>query len=216
MCIVNQFFTPRRSVHYRWIYILFALTFQGLWLNETFLLRHVMTEKDINKTLSMQMTYLCSLYIFWLLLTNHSLNCQSTSDTLSMRLRALFFFSFWKLETASIIRREIWKRSFVSTIRHFVHTTPIAKVGCLETLAFCVKNDGKHDEERAFRKRTLRLHVNHVFPWPSFCQTKIRKKPVIVAGIFESLSRSVNGKHAMWYQSEICVFKFLQCSSEGA
>ena len=117
---------------------------------------------------------------------------------------ALFFLKNWRqIRQRSDYAGEIWKRSFISTVRPTVHTNPARRRNFSKTLF----KPGKSWKRRlcvfVWTENILKteLSVNDDvtvimwFSWPSFSRTQI---------------------HLMHFQSETSVFKFLRLSVDEA
>jgi len=96
---------------------------------------------------------------------------------------------------------EISKRSFISAVRPTVHTNPSPKrhsnLRNLKLPAFRSRVDGKHFENRDFRKQWL--YDNHVISLTEFYSNTNPKWPVIVAFL--------NSSGVVWTENIWCVFR---------
>ena len=116
------------------------------------------------------------------------------------------------------LRREIWKHSFISTVRPTVHTNPsrkwsfsktLFKPEKFKTLALRFRVNEKHFENVSFRKRWR--HDNHVISLPEFSTNP--KWPLITVfsnffGIVWTLNAWIKSVHLI-LQS---VPKSIQCT----
>ena len=121
---------------------------------------------------------------------------------------------------------EIWRRSFISTVRPLIHSTLIShKKG-----AFRKRSSTGESWKRqlcvivwAENLLTTELFENNgvggsrqcsEFPaWPSVSH---KSKMVGIYHVLRFLRRGVNGKHLTRFQSETNVFKLIQRSVDGA
>jgi len=109
---------------------------------------------------------------------------------------------------------EIWKRSFISTVRPTVHTNPSRKVSFSKTH---FKPEEFENNGFAFRLDRLKTEIfeNSVvtiivwFPCPRFRQTKNHRW---FSCVFKFLRPSVDGKYLMLFQGKTSTFKFLRRS----
>ena len=121
---------------------------------------------------------------------------------------------------------EICKRNFISTDLPTFRTNPSRKRSFSRTLFkpeefetagrlfICFHMDGKHFENKAFRKR-LRCD-KQACDFPGRVFLKHKSKITGDCCVFKFLRRSVDRKHLMRFQSETSVFKFLRRSVDWA
>ena len=137
----------------------------------------------------------------------------------------------WNSRTPSLIMSlrsrphyaaEIWRRSFISSVRPTVHTSPSRKQSFPKTLFKPEEFENAGFWFSCGRKNVLKteLFENHditMITWfrcASFPQTQIQNDRWLLH--FKFLWRSVDGENLMRFQSENAVFNFLQRCVNGA